>query len=237
MRIQTLSEMLADLRAEAGISQNIAHGVTAVEPHKALLRRVQEELYLAYDWPHLQTSTIVSVSAGTRYKAYPDTFTFDGIERAWTKDASDRWVPLGYGISTEELNVYDSDTDERAYPVRSWQNYMQPTGDTSNNMFEVWPIPDTDTSIKFEGKRAIFPLEADDKTSTLDGPVIVLFAAAELLARQKSDDAGLKLQKGMDRLRLLKIRQRGKNARPANLAGGSPQRVLRPGLDYMPRRA
>lgn len=236
MRFQTLAQMLADLRAEAGISQNVAHGVTAVEPHKALLRRVQEELYLAYDWPHLQTSTILELDAGTRYKAYPDTFLFDGIESAWTKDTSGRWVPLGYGINPGDFNTYDSEDDERAFPIRKWQNYMQAEGDTANNMFEVWPIPDTDTVVKFAGKRSIFPLDEDDKTSTLDGPVIVLHAAAELLARHKADDAGLKLQRGQERLRLLKIRQRGKNARPANLAGGTTGRVLRPGLDYMPRR-
>lgn len=237
MRFQTLAEMLTDLRGEAGISQNVAHGVTAIEPHKALLRRIQEELWLAFDWPHLNTSAPVTLLAGARYAAYPDTFIFDGIEDVSARGSDGRWFGLTYGIGPAELNYMDSDADARSFPITRWQNYMQPTGDTSNNMFEVWPIPDKDTAVRFTGKRSIFPLDTDDQTSTIDGPLIVLRAAAELLARQKSDDASVKMDAFMQRLKFLKLRQQNKTSVPGNLAGGPTRRPLRAGIDYMPRRS
>jgi hypothetical protein len=232
----TLTEMVAELRAETGISQNVAHGVASLEPQKALLRRVQEDLYLAHDWPHLKTEATKSLDAGTRYAELPTTFDLTGIESVWTKDTTDDWVPVGYGISPLDYNDYDPDADEREFPIRRWQAYYQATDDVSTNMFEVWPLPLEDAVLLFKGRRAILPLTTDDKTSTLDGPLIVLMAAAEILARQKAEDAGLKLQKGLDRLKWLKARQRGGDTRTINMSGASAPRPLRPGIDYMPRR-
>lgn len=236
MRFMTLAEMLSELRAEAGISQNVAHGVSSLEPQKALIRRTQEDLYLAYDWPHLKTQTTKSVSAGARYLELPSTFDFTSVENIWGRDESGDWQALGYGIEPEHYNDYSSDANERTFPIRRWQTYLQPTGDVSTRMFEIWPLPDRATELLVRGKRALLPLTADDQTSTLDGPLIVLFAAGELLARQKSEDAALKIQKGMDRLKWLKARQTAPDTRQANMAGGGAARSLRPGIDYMPRR-
>lgn len=236
MRFMTLTEMLTELRGETGISQNVAHGVASLEPQKALIRRVQEDLYLAHDWPHLRTEKIKTVPAGDRYAEIPTTFDPTGIESVWTKSSTGKWVPVAYGIGPIEYNLYSSDDGDQNFPVQRWATYYQSEDDVSTNMFEVWPIPNEDAQIMFRGRRALLPLDADDKTSTLDGPLIVLFAAAEILARQKAEDAGLKLQKALDRLRWLEKRYGNKDNRMANLAGGTPQRQLRPGIDYMTRR-
>lgn len=236
MRYMTLTEMVDELRAETGISQNVAHGVASLDPQRALLRRVQEDLYLANDWPHLNTEAVKDVPEGGRYLELPTTFEFEGIQEAWTLDAADEWRPLGYGISPADYNDYDPEVvSDRTFPILRWQSYLQNVDDVSTRMFEVWPIPDRATKVLFRGRRALLPLDADDKRSTLDGPMIVLFAAAEILARQKSEDASLKLQKGLERMKWLKTRHRGPDTRQANMAGGSPAPRLRPGLDYMPR--
>lgn len=232
----TLTEMVAELRAETGISQNVAHGVASLEPQKALLRRVQEDLYLAHDWPHLKTEALKDVDAGTRYLELPTTFDFEGVEQVFVRDTSGDWTPVGYGISPFDYNDYDPEADERSDPILRWQSYFQNVDDVSTRMFEVWPLPLTDTKLLFRGRRAILPLTADDKTSTLDGPMIVLFAAAEILGRQKAEDAPIKLQRAMDRLKWLKTRQRQPDTRQANMSGGNAAPRLRPGIDYMPRR-
>jgi len=249
MRYMTLAEMRDMLRDEANISRSVSHGVTQIDQQNGLLRRVQEDLYLNFDWPHLQATATKQLGMAQRYAAYPDTFDFEGIgEVWWALDTDTEWKHIGYGIGAIELNDVDSDRGETQTNVKRWQNYMQPaagdvtpppdppdTGDTNYNMFEVWPVPTDGGMVRFEGKRKLFPLDAEDKKSTLDGPLIVLHAAAEILARQKSEDASLKLQLGRERLRLLRMRQTVTDTRVSNLSGGSSQRQLRPGLDYLNR--
>lgn len=233
----TLDEMVAELRAETGISQNVAHGVASLEPQKALLRRVQEDIYLAHDWPHLKTEALKPVDAGTRYLELPPTFDFEGIELVFARDTSGDWAALHYGITPYDYNDYDpEDEADRSDPILKWQSYFQSVDDVSTRMFEVWPVPLTDTQLLFRGRRALLPLDSGDKTSTLDGPMVVLFAAAEILGRQKAEDAPIKLQRALDRLKWLKTRQRGPDTRQANMSGGVAAPSLRPGIDYMPRR-
>lgn len=238
MRFMTLPEMLNDLRAETGVSQNVAHGVASIEPQKQLLRRVQEDLYIAHDWPYLKTYADKSVNIGDRYLALPDTFEFSGVEAIYTKDVANKWAPVEYGIGPADYNHLDPTvTADRRFPVERWNIYLQSTGDVSYRMFEIWPVPDKAAVLRIYGRRAILTLDdAGTNKSTLDGPMIVLFAAAEILARQKSEDASLKLQKALDRLKWLKGRYAGGDTRRANLAGGPSQPSLRPGIDYMPRR-
>lgn len=235
MRIMTLDEMLDELRAEARISQNVAHGLHKVDALQKLLRRVQEELYEAYEWPALATVRTTTIEAGTRYASYPDGIDFTGIKTAYTREATNLFRPLRYGIGIEELNLYDSDANERAFPIRSWQNYLSPEGETINqNMFEVWPIPDRQAVVRFAGKRALLPLTDGAHSSTIDGPLIVLHAAVEILAAQKSEDAQLKLQKARDRADILKRRQNMADNRRVNLSTPSRPAPLRPGIDYIP---
>lgn len=233
MRYMTLTEMLDELRAEARISQNVAHGVHLADAHSKRLRRVQEELYLAYDWPHLNTRADKAVGTNVRFAEYPALFTFEGITHAEVRE-DERWCRLTYGIEAEHYNTHDE--GEQAYPIRRWQNYLSPDAETINsNMFEVWPTPDRDVTFRFHGRRKLFPLTEGAHKSSIDGPLIVLHAAAEILAAQKGEDASLKLQKAQDRQRLLKLRQKSHGSRPMNLAGRSNQSRLRPGLDYIPR--
>lgn len=236
MRYMTLNELLDELRAEAGLSQNVAHGVTLVDPHKALLRRVQEELWLTYDWPHLSTVQNVTVPAGQRYTAYPDRVAFEGIKDVWARDDQQTdWRKLGYGIGLDHLNDVDSDDGETQSPVRRWQHYISPAGEAINdNMFEVWPVPERDTTVRFAAKRKLFPLTDNTHKTTIDGPLIALQAAAEILARQKAEDAALKLQRAADRRKLLGLRQSAPDTRRANRASvGSARSNLRPGIDYI----
>ena len=76
-----LSQLRLDLRAETGQSMNIAQGVQAQQNQDYQLARQQEELYLAYEWPHLQTWTDIPVSSGQQHYDYPATMPFDLVNR------------------------------------------------------------------------------------------------------------------------------------------------------------
>lgn len=206
----SLNDMLSELRYEARISGDFAHGSHLQERHIALLRRVQEELYDEHDWPMLKGVETVTVPAGQRYTAYPERTDFEGVLGVWGKaESSEQWSELTYGITVAELNHTDSDADERATSIRRWQHYVASGAEITNtNMFEVWPIPSEPNTLRFHRKRKLDPLvDPGTDHSTLDGPSIVLHAAAEILAGQKAEDAPLKLQKATQRVNLARARQ------------------------------
>lgn len=221
MRIMSLGEMLAELRHEARISSDVAHGTHLRDRYISLLRRVQEDVYLSYDWPALNVSATVDLIAGQRYAAYPSRFTYDGIMEAFAQNASGKWLPLTRGIGACELNAVDSDSGEQRAEVRRWQNYLSPDAEVVNtNMFEVWPVPNRDVRIRFQGQQKLKPLaDADRDSSTVDGIIVVLHAASEILAGTKAEDASLKLQRAQERHRLLRQRQVGADAYVPNMVG------------------
>lgn len=222
----TLNEMLAELRLEARISADVAHGTHLQNRHIGLLRRTQEEVYHAYQWPNLKVTQTVTLAPGQRYSAYPDKIDFEGVSNVWQKSLSGEWVPLAYGIEAQELNDVDSEADERRENVARWQNYLSLDAEQINtNMFEVWPLPDRAVDVRFEGKRKLLPLaNPNTDRSTVDGIIVVLHAAAELLAAQKSDDAPLKVQKAQQRFDLLRQRTSAPNSNPIVMGGGSAPR-------------
>lgn len=209
MRIMPLLEMLSELRFEARISADVAHGSHLQARHIALLRRVQDEVYHSFEWPWLNITVPATLTAGQRYLAYPAGLDQEGTDRVFARDPSGNWQKLTYGIGADELNLHDSDANVRKDTILRWQNYTTPEADPVNtNMLEVWPLPDRAVDMRFEGKRALAPLvDPNTDRSTVDGMVVVLHAAAEILAGQKADDAPLKLQKAQERHRLLKLRQ------------------------------
>jgi len=233
VRQMLMSELLAEFRFEARLSSDVAHGSQNDGRYRALLRRKQEELFLAFDWPQLAVVQSVAVPAGQRYTAYPSLIRHENVNEVFFKNASGDYDPLTYGIGITELNEVDSDADERREYVRRWQHYLSEDDSTvSGNMFELWPVPVNDTTIRFAAKRALRPLAADADRTTLDGPMIALAAAAEILAGQKAEDAPLKLQMAAQRYDLLRKRQASPNNAPINTSmparGANPQRFRIP---------
>ncbi len=201
----TLGQLIEDLRAEAGHALNPALGASTRDVFINILQRQQKRLWEDYAWPFLRVSRDVAVQAGLRYYNIPNDLTYERIERMEFK-WGDRWQRLGYGIELEHYNQYDSDRDVRSYPLYRFKEY-------ENNQVEVWPIPSqngslatTDGILRFTGIRKLRPLIADADPADLDDQLIVLFAAAEVLARQKAADAGAKLTQAQQHYQRLKAR-------------------------------
>lgn len=225
-----LRELRSQVRAEAGHSTNVAHGQMSQETLDQLIRRVQEEMFMAYDWPNLVINRSVDIYAGQKDYTLPNELSFEYVNDAWVKSGVN-FYKLEYGITFDLYNVYSQTAQSN--PIQRWQ-LSGDLADFNSGKFEVWPVPSQDMQAWFRGRRQLAPLMLDSDRCTLDSTVIVLMAAGELLARQKSDDAQIKIEKAAQLLRHMKARQSSSKQSPYVLNGGLRQPRLRPGIDYMP---
>lgn len=200
-RGKQLLSLIAQLRAETGRSQNVAVGTDEVENLKVLLQRTQETLYEEYEWPHMMVQKTITLAAGTRYYDLPTGLNFDRIQDVKLK-YNNVYVELERGIEFEDYSIYDSNASpvERSFPTLKWD--IRDTG--SGEQIEVWPVPSQAATIYMFGTKNLGDLIQEADTADLDDRLIVLFAAAELLARQKSNDAKIKLSQAEKRLMTLK---------------------------------
>jgi hypothetical protein len=195
-RKKQLLQLIADLRAETGRTQNVAVGVDEVENLKILLQRTQETLYDSHDWSFLNISRSISLANGQRYYDFPSDLNHDRIHKVSLR-RNRVYSHMERGIGPAEMNAYDSNADERSDPAMRWD--IRDTG--SSEQMEIWPIPSSDTDqVWLWGTKDLSPLVEESDRADLDDRLIVLFAAAELLARQKSSDAEGKLALARQRL-------------------------------------
>lgn len=197
-----LLSLIAQLRAETGRSQEVSVGIDEAENLKVLLQRVQEQLYDDYEWPHLRVQKTVSLAAGQRYYDLPSGLNFDRIEDIKLK-YNGVYQDLERGIDFDDYTAYDSNatTPERSNPAQKWD--IRETG--SSEQIEIWPIPSDNTqTLYFFGTKSLGNLIQEADTADLDDRLIVLFAASEILSRQKSADAKQKLQLAQQRLMTLR---------------------------------
>ena len=202
-RNKTLLSLLQDYRAEIGASGNPAHNSSVRDTHVRALQRTQEWLWEEIDWPHLKVEREFLVQAGQRYYDVPDDMIVDRVQHISVR-WGEQWVPLCFGIENEHMSTWDSDLDERSWPVERWDLYEE-------EQIELWPLPadngDAATlegMLKIEGTRNLRPLVADDDRADLDDRLIVLFAAANELAAQGSKKTQLVLQQAQRRLQQLR---------------------------------
>lgn len=217
-RTQTLQEMVANLRSEAGHSRDITQGTNAEPTLKYILKRTQEELWTAFIWPELALRDDRPMVAGTYLYDYGTTLKFDQIREAYstsTGNNSGRWNSVVYGIGEAKIvpGVSGANTNT-SDPVQFWE--------AAGDKFRVWPTPNSATYLRFKGNRELNPLVSNSDPSTLDATLIILFAASELLARSKAEDAANKLQKAQRHLTKLLGNQVSAKNKISTLGGSSP---------------
>jgi hypothetical protein len=217
---EQLQIMVKNLRAECGHSLAVAQGVNSVDTLKYLLQRTQEELWTAFVWPELTIRAEVVMAPGQYQYPYPATMGYDQIRETWyafTTDAS--WMPVDYGIGEDAIKPGGGNS-WRADPVQAWDT-------ESTTQFRVWPTPDqSGGTLRFKGNKLLGAFSADADLCTLDDNVIVLFAAAEILARAKAEDAAGKMQKAQRHLQKLLGNKISAKRRVSTLGGGSPVRKV-----------
>lgn len=226
MRGTTLVKLLDILRVECGLSLNPAHNPQNRDTQIATLQRVQETMWADFAWPHLRVERTIDVQAGQRYYDMPGDLDIDRIEKIEIREAG-AYLPLGWGIEAQHYAESDSELGERSWPVRRVRI-------SEDEQLEVWPVPDSnfnaatlDGRIKITGIRKLKPLVADDDRADLDDQLLVLYAAAEMLARSGSKDAQVKQDKA--NRHYLKLRGNLMPRRTYKMFGvGEPAQPLRP---------
>ena len=240
-----LSELRRRLLAETFQSLTPAQTTSSTPYYNYQLDRVQREQWNDIVWPHLTIYKDMPMVAGQRYYTYPPQLPFDSIFRLWRPDGTN-WVPLTYGIDPSTYATMGGETMQ-AWPPRRWRNcavYDEIAGKTAPAaQFEIWPIPPASTpySVRIEGNAPLNTLLEDTDVCVIDATLIVMFAAAELLAIQKSEGASLKLQKAQQYRRML-VARLGAQQRPmrslsqggGDLLRNEENRRLTPYLDFIP---
>jgi hypothetical protein len=225
-----LSEMLNDLRAEANISLAPGHNLASRNAHIILLRRVQRELWLQNTWPDQIVYRDTFTAAGQKTYEYPDDVDFESIQELWidpggvTGNVSKTFTPLCYGIGPDEVNL----SIEGGQPEK-WQHFSD-----NEDQFELWPVPDGEYTVRLKGMKRVGRLVEDTDRSTIDGTLIVLYAAAELLAQAKNDLGQLKHQKAVAYYQRLRGMLSAQKTEPFVMGGGPSAYSPRVGIDYIP---
>lgn len=183
-------------------------GVDELDNLKTAINRWYQLLWYSYDWPFLRKRfSINNISAGDNLYDFPTGLDLERIDSVSVR-YNDIWRTIDRGITLEDYNAWDSDNDERSDPILKWDTRL----DNSNALqIEFWPMPGTNTanggsSVEFIGFLQWAKLVNDADTCKVDDQLVVMFAAAQILKRQKSDDADAMLAAANKHLNTLRAR-------------------------------
>jgi hypothetical protein len=180
----TLAELVDQFRLECGMSTQPAQGTQTREHIKQMLRRVQETLFADFDWPFLHVFRTENLLPGENIYSWPDDLDVNDVRQLWDYYGA-TYYPLGYGISMQDRNAHDETS--RCDPAMRWEI-------RDDRQYEIWPVPATARPCVIEAYLSLKPMVEENSRCTMDGTLLVLFAAAEWLARNKMPDAQAKLQ-------------------------------------------
>jgi hypothetical protein len=226
-----LVQLVEMVRDECGLSSNSSRGIDNGPYITRLIKRYYETLADDFDWPFMRVDKAAAtkaLAAGQRFYDFPVAMDLlDTIECETYIGGS--WLPVSYGISGEEYSAFNSDNSTgRAEPVLAWQI-------KDGDQFEVWPIPTSDGEwdrdadppvqtaplVRFTGRRRITPLVESASLCDMDDQLVVLYVAAEILGKQGSKDAPIKLAAAKDRLATLRGRSTDRRKVRIGLGAGN----------------
>lgn len=238
MQTDTLANCVYALRAEAGHSLSTTQGQNVIDVFKYLLKRAQLELWTAYQWPPLMSSYDVPTVAGQYVYTFPTGLQFENIRKTFVAPNSTSAFQEGleYLQEMESANLIlgNGDPSQSGDFPQYWRPYVDPFVPVPNQI-RIWPNPVTSSYImRFRAMPPLLPFIADADVSTLDAMAIVLFTAAELLARAKAEDAATKLKKAQTHLLAILGNSVSAKHRVSTLGSGSSLRMPTPGIDYVP---
>ncbi len=194
MNTATLLELVTNIRHEIGEAPGFSQGISAIPSLKYLCQRVQQELYQAFNWPHLLVDIDETLVPGERYYTFNNGLNRDRILEVFVR-WSNSWMPVAYGFDPLIYNASIPEESYRTDPIRKWKFYASFNEGTQlweDNQYEVWPAPATAQTLRWSCVRNLRPLVADADVCEIDSNLIVLTVAAELLTRLKSNDAQAK---------------------------------------------
>lgn len=191
-RNTTLIHLLDGLRAASRLSLNAASNIQVRDSQVKALQLKQDWFWGDFAWPHLRVDRDIELQAGQRYYEMPDDMDIDRISHIQVRSDS-LYRPLSPGIDARHYAAYDSDLDQRGWPVCRWKI-------VEDQRLEVWPVPNSnfdettlDGRMRITGIRTLAPLVADTDRADLDDQLLIKSCAADYLAATGAKDAQIKL--------------------------------------------
>lgn len=217
-------ELVTMFREEAGEAVSQRFGQNALPSTKAVLRRTYRRLHADFNWPHLRIQRDEALYAGQQYYTLPIDLDQTNVWDVWVRQVGNTvWYDMTYGIGIPHYNTVPSSQGERQDFPYAWQYY-------EDGQFEVWPIPKSDGhTLRFYGKKRAKKLVNDSDIVDLDDDLIVLYAAAEQLARDGAADAELKLQQA--RQHYMRLRANSQKDEGFDMKVSQDRRPNRRGID------
>lgn len=193
----SLLQLVEDTQHEAHMSALPSVGIQFRETVKYQIRKAQEFYNLDYRWEHLCGTAEngmfeVLTAAGERVYDLPTDMEPSSIRNVFYNWGG-VWTKLTRGIRPEDYSAQDSDdVTVTSEPALRWDL-------RSDNQFEIWPRPGTnDMQIRFDGRKILPPLVADDDVCVIESYILVLRAASKLLARKDPKEAKAKEEEAKD---------------------------------------
>lgn len=204
---QTFGQLKEMVRDECAISSNSSRGNDQLGYIERLIKRHYESLCDEHDWTFLHVTNDDAtkvLEAGQRFYDFPVAMDLRNTISADTFYGN-VWVPLIYGIDMQDYTAMNPELNQRADPQIKWRVYTE-------RQFEVWPMPASNgNKIRFTGKRLPERLVGDQSRADMDDQLLALYVSAEILTKQESGDAEIKLAAAQARLAKLKALYSGRS--------------------------
>lgn len=186
----TLEQLTMMLKAEIGATTAYNANPDMNYVLHQYLRRNYEDLFDGWEWPFKRVSRDIATQAGERYYDWPDDIDMEQELEFWV-DQFGTWIPLEQGIGPDQYNAY-LEGDRQDYPYRwDWHGEHQ---------FEVWPTSAINGLVlRIIGTKKANALISESDVCDIDDQMVVLYAAAELLARDSESRAQRKLNMAQKR--------------------------------------
>lgn len=224
----TLLAVRKILKAELGVSLTVGSADDAL--YNQLLFNQQQFFLAGWDWSHLKDRWDKAVVAGDRYLTLPGTdvlgaTTAINFERGVEAEVLylSRYLPIAYGIDTQDYNAFNPDLSQTSAPVQKWQREL---GDATK--FEIWPASSAVQTIRFTGQRTAPVWDVTDDTSIayIDDQLLALAVAVDRLSGERSMQATAQLKQGKLQARWTSLRGKDKhrtNFTPGRYEHGRPR--------------
>lgn len=187
----TLVNLRKMLNAELGAEMDETISPANVANQNQLFNNQQKFLVNQHVWLLGKVRVELALTKGTQYYAVPAGVDMDRLDLPLYTNVNGFRYRLRYGIGQNEYNYWDSARGMQSTPVFAWDQLLV----AGVKQIEVWPIPLVAQTLMLSGTAALVDLVNDSDTCVIDDLILVLFTAAELLARQGNGDAQAKLEK------------------------------------------
>lgn len=220
----TLATLRQEVLIEARMSTTAGQAAMMPDRIRQLLNRFERDYATRFSWKSRRFEASMTIPAGTAVATLPGGMSFTMVSEVWCQSGSD-WLPVAHGIGAAERSTYPSGTT--GSPICRWE-----VQSADPQTFEVWPVSGQDEVLRFTAERAAGLMSVDSDPCVLDGDLLVLRTAAEILKPTDMKDAQDKARQAEELA--FAIQTREASTAPVAVLSARPRPRLRPGLDYIP---